>query len=1313
DPERKLFAVGFRVEEGKFDSSYFDLLASEARLTSFIAVGRGDVEASHWYRLARPLAPIGRGSMLLSWSGSMFEYLMPSLILEEPSGGLLDRTNRLAVGQQIRFARRRGVPWGISEAAYNARDRQLNYQYGPFGVPELGLRREDEKELVVAPYATALAAMLVPGAARANCERLEGLGARGRFGFYESIDFTPARLPEGERLALVRCFMAHHQAMTVLAIAQLATGGALRRHFHSHLQVRAAELLLQERTPRDVLAVRPPPSIRSRPRERRTPAAALRRYESAVAAAPRTQLLSNGRWTTMVSQAGAGYSRCDGLAITRFRPDPTTEDSGSWIYLRDASSGAVWSAGFQPTAARPDSYEAIFTEAKAEIRRHDLGPNGVASLLEVVVTPEDDAELRRLTLTNLGARPRTLEVTTYAEVVVAPPAADEAHPAFSNLFVETALGRTPGSLLARRRPRSAHEAERWLAQVLAVERPDALAGPIQVETDRMRFLGRGRRPRDPISVLGGRPLSGTVGHVLDPVFSLRAIVRLPPRSSSRLVLTTLVAGSRDQAEALAEKYGAAGIFQRATTLAWTAAEVELRHLGLSHEEANLYQRLAARLQFPEGALRSRAAARRNRLGQSALWGLGVSGDLPLFLVRIEAEEDRELVRQSLRAHHYLRLRGLPVDLVIVNEHGANYAQELQRTLESMARASAAVDGPGSGASGVFVLRAAELADETRDLLRAAARVVLVGRQGGMAEQLDVLHRAEDRTVVGSMTAPPPRPRRPPIRASEPAALAPPPPLEGLEFWNGVGGLDGGGREYVVRLEPGRSTPQPWINVVVDPEAEFGFQVSEAGAGFTWSGNSREYRLTPWSNDPVSDPPGEAFYVRDEDDGTITSPCLAVAPAAMTAAAPAYVTRHGRGYSRFEHTENGLALELVQLVPLGAAVKVSHLTIRNRSARPRRLAVCAYAEWVLGATRSASTPHVVTEHDPVLGALLARNPWQSEFGARLAFAHLDGADLEPAGSYTCDRREFLGRHGTVASPAALEAGQPLRGSTGGCLDPCAALLRRLVLAPGATAEVTFLLGCSADGAMERVRAVIARYGRPQIGALLAALERRWDDIGGALEVRTPDRALDVMVNHWLLRQTLACRFWARSAFYQSSGAYGFRDQLQDVMAATVPLRQQVRDHLLRTAARQFREGDVQHWWHLPSGRGVRTRCSDDLLWLPLAVAHYVEVTDDRAVLEEPVPFLEQPALRPEQEDDYRTPAISSERASVFEHCARAVDYALERRGAHGLPLMGSGDWNDGMNRVGIEGRGESVWLGWFLCTVLERMAALAAPRGGED
>jgi len=1284
ESDRELFAIGYRVEDSALDPNCYDLLASEARLASFIAIAKEEVPPKHWFKLERTLTPIGRGSALISWSGSMFEYLMPALVMRAPVGSILQRTNELVVQRQIKYGVELGVPWGISESQFNARDLEGTYQYSSFGVPDLGYKRGLGDNIVIAPYATALAAMVDPQAAADNFRRLTEEGGRGHFGLYEALDYTPERIPEGAKVGIVHAYMAHHQAMSVIAIADALCGGVMRRRFHAEPIIKATELLLQERMPRDVAVARPPGE--------KVPAAAKieyltpelqRRYTSAHSRIPRTHLLSNGSYAVMLTSAGSGYSRWRNVDVTRWHEDPTCDDWGSYIYLRDMRSDEVWSAGYQPSGIEPDSYEVAFSEGRAEFTRED---GTIRTTMEIAVSPEHDAEVRRVSLTNLGSRTREIELTSYAEIVLAPHADDAAHPAFAKLFVETEFVAEEGVLLATRRRKSDDEPEMWAGHLSTVE--GEASGNIQFETDRGRFLGRGQRPRSPVSVNEGWPLSNTVGAVLDPIFSLRRRVRVPRGETVRVSFWTLVAQSRHDALDIADKHRDPTAFDRVTTLTWTQAQGQFHHLGIGPEEAHLFQRLANRILYSDPTLRPPPEVlKRGGRSLSALWAHGISGDLPIVVLRIDDVDEINIARQLLRAFEYWQLKRLAVDVVILNERATSYMQDLQGAIEGLVRPIQSRPKSGDDVRGsVHALRVDLIPVEVRNLLYAVARIVLIGRRGTMFEQVS---RIEE-TKLPVLFQPP----HPPAISSAQSAIRPRPQLD---FFNGIGGFAEQGREYVTILDQGRYTPAPWINIVANKQ--FGFQVSTEGAGFTWALNSQQNRLTPWSNDAIGDPPGETLFIRDEDSGDLWTPTAL--PIRVENAS--YTARHGQGYSRFEHDSHGITLDLLQFVPLDDPVKISRLIITNHSRRVRNLSLTAYVEWVLGATREATAPFIVTEIDPETGAMFARNPVSNEFAPRVAFMDLDGRQS----SWTGDRSEFLGRNGSLAGPTALLRGTALSNRTGAALDPCGALHTSFRLKPGGAIEVVFFLGQAAIVA--EAQSLIAKYRTADLNAVFDSVTRFWDEVLGKVQVKTPDRALDTLLNRWLPYQTLACRVWARSGFYQSSGAYGFRDQLQDASSLAIVNPEAARGHILRAASRQFPEGDVQHWWLPETGKGVRTRVSDDRVWLAYVAAQYVEATGDRKILDEMVPFIDGPALRPGEKDGFFQPSVTEWRASLFEHCALALDSSLAV-GAHGLPLMGAGDWNDGMNKVGEDGKGESVWLGWFLYAALMQLTPIAEERG---
>jgi cyclic beta-1,2-glucan synthetase len=1293
DETRKLFSIGYQRSTNTLDNSFYDLLASEARLASFLAIAKDDVAVEHWFRLGRTLTPVVGTRVLLSWSGSMFEYLMPLLVMRSFPFTLLDQTYHGAVKRQISYGAERDVPWGISESAYNVRDREQVYQYRGFGVPDLALKRGLYRELVVAPYATVLALLVDPGAALENMSILEAQGALGPYGFRDAIDYSRPD-PDSEK-SIVGAYMAHHTGMSLVALTNALNRQTWQERFHADPLVRSAELLLHERVPRRLLVQAPQGdlAIERVPMETERPAA--REIAAAGTPQPRIALLGNAPLATLISNAGGGYVRYNNLAVTRWRVDTTRDNHGMWCYVRDVTNGRVWSTTYQPVLAEPDDYRAVFASDRATFNRRD---GDVETQTEIAVVPEDAADVRRVTITNNGLIARDIELTSYAEIVLNSLDADRAHPAFGNLFVQTEFVPQHNALLAVRRPRSATETPLWCAHIVTAGSEQV--GQVMYETDRARFIGRGRSVRHPEALDADGTLSKTVGAVLDPIFALRVRIRVEPGRSAQVTFSTIVAESRERSIQMADLYDDAYGARRAFDIAWAQAQAELRDLTISPSDAALYQQLAAYLLYPHRRFKSKPADSPGaRRGQQSLWTMGLSGDHPILLATIDSPIGLPSVRQLLRAHRYWRLKGITCDLVILNTHPPSYIQDLNDQILSAVMSSSEsglLDKPG----GVFIRRADLLSRDDVDLLHAVASVHMESDGLGVGNLLE-LPDVEDEY------APPliPDPERGPSRETAPkwrtATMSTPTksaPVTEMRWFNGFGGLNEH-MEYEIRLSKSALPPAPWSNVIANPSA--GFIITESGCGATWVKSSYFYRLTPWHNDPVRDPCGDCIYIRDDATGEYWT----ATPAPIRETTP-YTVKHGAGYTTFDHEHAGIETTLRVGVAQHDPVKISVMRIRNAGDTRRSLSIVGYVEWVLGVMRDKAQPHVRTSFDRGSQAVLARNHYDEQFSDHIAFF----ATGENVVSYTADRREFIGRNGTPARPTALRR-KVLGESVGANLDPCGALHSSITLDPGESHEIAFLLGAATSE--ESLRDYIERYRTPETAnAELDRAVESWRQRLSTISVETPEPSFDIAVNQLMLYQALSCRMWARSAVYQSSGAYGFRDQLQDVMAFCYAEPGLAREHILRATARQFIEGDVQHWWHPHSGAGVRTKFSDDLAWLPYVVDRYITLTGDESVLDEEVPFLEMRTLGPNEHELYDAPVESNERATVYEHCLRALDRA-STTGEHGLPLIGSGDWNDGLSRVGIEGRGESVWLAWFLIETLTKFAARAEQRGVVD
>ncbi len=1275
DKSQHLLSIGYTAEEHHRDVGYYDLLASEARLGLFVAIAQGKLPQESWFALGRRLTTAGTTPVLLSWSGSMFEYLMPGLIMPTYENTLLDEMCTGTVKSQIDYGELHGVPWGISESCYNLVDAHLTYQYKAFGIPGLGFKRGLAQDLVIAPYATVLALMVDPQAACTNLEAMNEKGYEGKYGFYEAIDFTPVRLSRGQTSALIQTFMAHHQGMSLLSLTSLLLNQPMQKRFEADTQFQTALLLLQERVPKSTGFYSGSSDNENLTTSSTTPE--IRVIRTPHTPVPEVQLLSNGNYFVMLSNSGGGYSRWRETAVTRWRADTTCDNWGTFCYIKDLDSGAFWSTAHQPTLKEADHYEAIFSQGRGEFRRRD---EDIETYTVVIVSPEDDIEVRRTQLTNQSRTKRSLSVTSYGEVVLASSSADDTHPAFSNLFVQTEINEHQNAIICTRRSRSKEENPPWMFHLVKVNGVDA--DQVSYETNRNNFIGRGYSISHPQVMESGKSLSGSQGSVLDPVVSIQYTLTLRPGETAIIDIITGIADTQVSNQNLIDKYQDRHFRDRAFELSWTHSQVVLRQIGATEADAELYGKIASSILYLNPALRAQASTiLKNHRGQSSLWSYSISGDLPIVLLEISGSENITLVKQFMKAQAYWHMKGLAVDIVILNEDPSGYRQILQDQIQGII--AAGIDTATAEKKGrIFVRPIDQVSTEDLILLQAVARVIFSDAKGTLEDQVN-------KRLIAKPSVPKLIPAKFFAATNQKIALP-----GGLQFFNGTGGFSKDGNEYVIITEERKRTPLPWINVIANPA--FGTIISESGSSYTWFENAHAYRLTPWKNDPVLDGSGECFYVRDEESGQYWSPMGSPA----FGQGP-YLTSHGFGYTTFEHIQDGIQTDTRVFIDLDSPVKFVVLKVSNQSDRKRRLSATGYVEWILGELRAKSVMHVITELDSSCGALVARNSFNTDFSNHVAFFDVDS----PGFYYTTDRTEFIGRNGTLENPEAMSR-QQLSGKSGANMDACAAIQVPFELEPGRERTIIFKLGAGKD--LKEVVATVQRFrGNAEASQSFDRVKQFWNATLKKVQIETPDPSINILANGWLLYQVIACRLWGRSGLYQSGGAFGFRDQLQDVMALMHTKPQLTRQQILLCASRQFKEGDVQHWWHPPAGRGVRTRCSDDFIWLPFVTSRYTSTTGDLEVLDELIPFMQGRPLNVNEESYYDLP-IPSDSATLYDHCKQSLIHAA-RFGKHGLPLMGSGDWNDGMNMVGIHGRGESIWLAFFLYDTLIRFSEIAKLR----
>jgi len=1273
DTSQHLISIGYNVDDHRLDASFYDLLASEARLGLFVAVAQGKIPQESWFALGRRLAETSTSPVLLSWSGSMFEYLMPNLVMPSYENTLIDETTKGCVKKQIEYGKQQGVPWGISESCYNMVDANLTYQYRAFGIPDLGFKRGLGLDLVIAPYSTIMALMVDPAAAVKNLQRMESKGYEGNYGFFESIDYSPSRLTRSKVPALIQSFMAHHQGMSLLSLDYLLCNQPMQRRFEADPSFQTALLLLQERVPKSI-------GFYSLPKDSEeiihTPSTGeVRILKAHSTSFPEIQLLSNGKYHVMVSNSGGGYSRFNDLAVTRWREDVTRDNWGSFSYVRDLEDGEFWSNTFQPTLKEADSYEAIFSQGRAEFRRTD---KGIELHTEIIVSPEDNVEIRRIHITNHSRSERKLEITSYGEVVIALPVADDAHPAFSNLFIQTEIIENQNAILCTRRARSDDETSPWIFQLMKSR--GARVDMISYETDRFKFIGRGNSIASPQAMKQKEPLSDTQGPVLDPIISIQYRITLDSEGSAIIDCVTGISESRSGCQSLVDKYQDRSFRNRAFELTWTHSQVVLRQINASESDAQIFSRMASSILYANPMLRApKDTLIKNAKGQSALWSHSISGDLPIVLLQISDSTNLTLIKQLMQARAYWLFKGLVIDLVIINEDHSGYRQVLQEQVQSLIAAGIGIN-PSTRQGSITVRLSDQISTEDRILLQTVARIIVSDKNGTLQ---DHMNRRQPFTPIIPLLAQTKR-----IEAGRDSNIK----IAERIFDNGFGGFSTDGSEYIISTNENKITPLPWSNVIANPD--FGTIVTESGPVYTWAENAHEFRLTPWNNDPISNNGGEAFYMRDEETGYVWSPTPFPVKGKST-----YTTRHGFGYSVFEIVEDGIATELWIYVDREAQIKFTVIKIKNLSGRMRTLSATGYSELVLGSLRPSSVMHVVTEYDADMNSLISRNPYNTEFPGRVAFFDVNSSKF----NFSTDRNEFLGRNGTLEKPDGMKRTR-LSNSQGAGYDPCVAIHVPITLSGNQEKEIIFRMGSGKDS--QEAQKIMTRFtGRDAAANSLATVREYWKRVLSQTKIKTPDPSINILSNGWLLYQVIACRIWGRSGFYQSGGAFGFRDQLQDVLAVMDAAPEIARHQIILSASRQFKEGDVQHWWHPPLGRGVRTRCSDDFLWLPFTTSRYVTHTQDYKILNEMVSFIEGRELNADQESNYDLPVTNERRTTLYDHCKRAITNGM-KFGIHGLPFMGSGDWNDGMNKVGIKGQGESVWLAFFLCDVLRRFEPIS-------
>jgi cyclic beta-1,2-glucan synthetase len=1266
DNNRKLFSIGYNVLDGKNDDSFYDLLASEARLTSLISIAKGDIPENHWFHLGRQMTSIYHSRALISWSASMFEYLMPLLVTKDYFGTILHETYKSVVSQQIAYGRIKKRPWGLSESAYNARDLLMNYQYGPFGVPGLGLKRGLSQDYVISPYSSLLSSMVLPNESIQNIKDLIGYKFLTEYGFYEAIDYTENRLPPNQSYAIIKNFMAHHQGMSLIALDNILHSNIVRERFHNDPIIKTSELLLQERVPQRVSITHPRKDevLLTLKKEQNKVYSTVENITQVNSQRPQTRILSNGNYTIMTTATGSGFSDCENKSVLRWYEDPTFENQGSFFFINDLSRTPLKSLTFSPLNKFPNEYKTTFSDHKAEFWYNN---KKICSHTEVIVSAEDNLELRRITLTNLNLKKYIFDLTSYSEPVLSEKNTDISHPSFNKLFIETEYIPEKNALLARRRKKDKNNDVYYGINQIVFDKNKCSS--LSYETDREKFFGRRNSWQESNGLKKNSKLSNTVGGVLDPIFSFKTRIELEAYETTTILFVSGMTKSKNEALRLIDQYHDFKVFEREEKMSWTKSQVELRHLDLEPDEVNTFQKLASALLYSTPQTRPPKEIMEDNLkSQSDLWSYGLSGDLPTLVVLIKDLVNLSFIQDILQFHEYLKKKSIDFDLIFITDETSIYRMTIHDELFRQIRIFGShrlLNKKG----GIFVFQKSLIPESDFDLFKSIAHIYLSSLHGTLKNQVNQLLKTKYSSDLKEKTNP-----------SKVYKSKFPLKHTKLDFFNGYGGFKNGGKEYQIILQNNKKTPAPWVNVIANSN-DFGFIISESGSGYTWSKNSRENKITPWNNDSILDPPSEILYIKDNDNKSYWSPTAGPLQNEFT-----YLITHGQGYTRFEHTCSDIYQNLLMYVSMTDEVKYFRLSLKNQSKSKRNISVFLYLEWILGFHKTKTSHHIITEKRENI--FCAQNKFSSDFIQRLSYVACD----HDISTYTCDRGDFLGRYRSYKNPIGLEK-EHLNMKIGAGLDPCLAIKTDLELDANEEKEITFILGQTNESS----------FNPPIINKLMTKkhadkafqkVNSYWNKKLNKIQIKTNHLHLDILANSWLLYQTLSCRIWARTGFYQSGGAYGFRDQLQDVTSLLHTAPEIARSHIIKAASHQFPEGDVLHWWHPPLSKGVRTRFSDDLLWLPYVTDLYIEATGDTSILDEVINFIQGPLLETNQDDIYIQATKSKEDATLYEHCTLALDSRL-KLGQHCLPLIGSGDWNDGMNTVGNQGYGESIWMAWFL------------------
>ncbi len=1218
--KKDVLSIGFDIEKNQLSIYNYNKFASESRLTSFIAICKGDIPTKHWFCLDKTLTTYKKYKGLVSWSGTAFEYYMPLLFMKNYKNTLLDETYQFAHICQKSYVESidRKLPYGISESAYSELDQGLNYKYRGFSVPYLTSKEETIEKVVISPYSSLLEAELYPKDVLRNIEKLKKLNMVFQYGFYDAYDYSSKKV--------VRVCYSHHQGMILMGLTNYLKNNIVKEYFHSNVKIKAFETLLKEKVQVRANIDMKMESYKKYNYEKEKLENDIRSFDY-ISDMPEVSILSNKKYMLLVNDRGSGFSRYRTLQLNRYRKI-TEQDYGMFLYIKDMDTKKVWSNTYAPMNQKPDKYEVVFASDKIKFFRKD---GMVSTKTEIIVLEDEQAEIRKITFYNDSEEFKRLELTSYTEPILSENAADVSHKVYNQMFLEIEWDNDLKALVVKRKGKE-KEAPSYMLNALMIDHP---IDSYSYETNRFQLVGRGHDYHNPMAL--DKKLTNHVGSNIEPILSIRNQIEVSPHSKNCVYLVCGYGRSRKQLESILSLYHDKKHIDRAFKISNLASIATTKRLNITGSDMRLYNMMLNYIYQTTKISISQNRQQllsKNALQKNSLWKFGISGDYPMIVVNIKDLTNLTFVMEILKAFEYFKNKSIFMDVIIINSEIEEYAETIKKEIDNELYRIYSLNSFYHTPGTVYVLEQNDISKEEMILLQVVARLYFdVEKEDSLKDEilkLEENNRINDYKKVETLHN---------IRNEN---------TYSLEYDNSYGGFQKEGREYFI-YQP--NTPTPWSNIIANEK--FGTIVTNNGCGYTFFENSLEFKLTSWTNEMVINDKSEGIKI----NGKIFEPTSCT---------------HGFGYSILEGEQEGFKTTLTEFIPTGEAVKIYLIEIENIENEAKEMDLSFYINPTLGNFEEKTSRHILSEMMNHNQYMRLRNVYNIDYSDVSVFL----SSSETIKDYVIDR--ILVKE----------------------------IKTTIVLEKKKKKQIVFMMGCSRNDL--EIDAYISKYrDLKNVKKELRNVSLYWKKKLSTIHVETKEKSFDYMMNGWYLYQAISSRIFARAGFYQVSGAYGYRDQLQDAMNLCLVDSLLTKKQILINASHQFKKGDVLHWWHEKNHFGLRSRYKDDYLWLVYAVIHYIEITNDITILEEEVPYIEGEELTAHEVDKGMIFTYSEEKETLFEHLILSLEYSMKQLGEHGLPLMGGGDWNDGMNKVGIKGKGESVWLGFFLYLITDKIMPIIA------